>query len=222
MPAVAIRSPLRDGPWLAANGPSNSSGHRRTVIPLSGVGRIAQRFATDWVKFGPDGKLWQGDSTRNENWYGYRQPLLAVAAGTVVAVKDGIPENVALAPNRAVPITLETVGGNHVIIDLGGGRYAFYAHLVPGSLQVRVGDKVKPGTVVGLLGNSGNSDAPHLHFHVGDSPTPLGSEGLPFVLDQYSVLGLSGDFMQAWKATGPESIERQAIPLENQVIRFKP
>ena len=221
-PAVAIHAPLRGGPWVAGNGPSNTSGHRRTVIPLDGVGRIAQRFATDWVKIGPDGALWQGDSTKNQNWYGYRQPLLAVAAGTVVATKDGIPENVPLAPDRAVPITLETVGGNHVIIDLGGRRYAFYAHMVPGSLMVKVGDKVKPGDVIGLLGNSGNSDAPHLHFHVGEAPFPLKSEGLPFALDEYVVLGQTTDVLARWKAAGAPRQERQAIPAENEVVQFKP
>lgn len=221
-PAPVIEAPLRGGPWLAANGPGNTSGHRRTVIPLGGVGRIAQRFATDWLKLGPDGRPWQGDSTKNENWYGYREPLLAVASGTVVAAKDSIPENVPLAPNRAVPITLETVGGNHVIIDIGGGNYAFYAHLVPGSLKVKVGDRVKRGQLVGLLGNSGNSDAPHLHLHLGDAPSPLGTEGVPFLFDRYWTLGRAERLMAPWKATGAETAERRSIPLENQVVRFEP
>ncbi len=220
-PAMTMESPLRGGPWMAANGPGNASGHRRTAIPLGGEARIAQRYAVDWVMFGPDGRLFHGDSTRNENWYGYKQPLHAVAAGTVAAVKDGIAENVALAPNRAVPITLETVAGNHVIIDLGGGNYAFYAHMVPGSVRVKVGDRVVPGQVIGLLGNSGNSDAPHLHFHVGDRPSPLGSEGVPYLFDQYSVLGISPGFPEPWKG-GTPSPRRRAMPLENQVIRFQP
>ena len=65
-----------------------------------------------------------------------------------------------------VPITLETVGGNNVIMEIGDGLYAFYAHLQPGSLRVKVGDKVRRGQVLGLLGNSGNSSEPHLHFHI--------------------------------------------------------
>lgn len=222
-PVPVVRAPLAGGPWLAANGPGNTSGHRRTVIPLEGQGRIAQRFATDWVKYGPDGRLWQGDSTKNENWYGYRAPLLAVAPGRVVAVKDGIPDNVPLAPNRAVPITLETVGGNHVIIDLGGGFYAFYAHIVAGSITVKVGDQVKVGQVVGLLGNSGNSDAPHLHFHLGDRPSPLGTEGLPFLIDGFEKLGVSKGFESAvWVAEGPAEAKRRELPLDNHVVRFKP
>ena len=222
-PPVRLVSPLKGGPWLAANGPGNLSGHRRTVIPIEGLARVAQRFATDWIKLGPDGRIWQGDSTKNENWYGYKEPLVAVAPATVVAVKDGIPENVPLTPQRAVPITLETVGGNHVILDLGGGRYAFYAHILAGTIKVKVGDRVQPGQEIGLLGNSGNSDAPHLHFHVGDMPSPLGTEGIPFVIDEFEKLGVAGaNFLAGFKPGGPAETRRNELPLQNHVVQFKP
>lgn len=221
--APVLRSPLAGGPWLAANGPGNTSGHRRTAIPLEGRARIAQRFATDWVLYGADGRLWQGDSTRNENWYGYKAPLHAVAAGTVVAVLDGVPENVPLSPTRGVPVTLETIAGNHVILDIGNGLFAFYAHIVPGTITVTVGDRVRAGQVVGLLGNSGNSDAPHLHFHLGDRGTPLGTEGLPFVIDGYEKLGQSPGFTPApWTAAGPPEPKQRELPFENHVVRFRP
>src|SRR5262249_42152682 len=135
-------------------------GHRRALIPVDGKVRIAQRFATDWVLIGADGQLFQGDPAHNENWYGYGVEVLAVADGRVVEVKDGIPENVPLTGEFAVPITLETLGGNYVLVDLGEGHFAFYAHLQPRSLRVQVGDPVQRGQVLALLGNSGNSDAP--------------------------------------------------------------
>jgi murein DD-endopeptidase MepM/ murein hydrolase activator NlpD len=78
----------------------------------------------------------------------------------------GIPENVPLSPTHAVPMTLETAAGNHVILSLRNGHYAFYAHLQPGSIRIKPGDRVRRGQVLGLLGNSGNSNAPHLHFHI--------------------------------------------------------
>ena len=217
-----LRSPLTDGPWVVANGPGNTSGHRRTAIPLEGQARIAQRFATDWVMLGPDGRGWKGDSTKNQNWYGYGQPLHAAGAGTVVAAKDGILENVPFSPTMAVAITLETVAGNHVILDLGNGNFAFYAHLIPGSELVKVGDRVSAGQVIGRLGNSGNSTGPHLHFHLGDSPTPLASEGVPFVVDEYWDLGATSVIFEAWTASGPPVAKRRELPFENHVIRFKP
>jgi len=222
-PTPVIAPPFDGGPWVAANGPGNTSGHRRTAIPLGGRARIAQRFATDWVKLGPDGRLFHGDSTVNANWYGWGTPVLAVADGIVTETKDGIPENVPLSPRRAVPITLETVGGNHVIIDLGDGNYAFYAHLQPGSVEVKVGDRVRRGQQVGLLGNTGNSDAPHLHFHMGDANSPLGTEGTPFVFDRFERLGKTSGFegtMAGWKASGPATVVTREIPLEDAVIRF--
>jgi len=180
--------PLRGDNWMAANGPSNTSGHRRAMIPTDGAYHIAQRFAIDWVRIGADGKTYTGDPLDNKNYHAYGTDVLAVADGTVVEVKDGIPQNIPGADSRAVPIDLETVGGNHIVLDLGGGRYAFYAHLQPGKLRVKMGDKVKRGQVIGLLGNSGNSTEPHLHFHLSEGVSPLGSEGLPYILESLGAM----------------------------------
>ena len=76
---------------------------------------------------------------------------------------------------------------NYVILALGNGGLAFYAHLQPGRLRVKPGDRVRRGQVLGLLGNSGNSDAPHLHFHISDANS-LESEGLPYVFDSFETL----------------------------------
>ena len=212
------------GPWVAVNGPSNTSGHRRTAIPLGGEAQIGQRFATDWIKLGEDGRAFHGDSLVNANWYGYGVPVVAVANGIVTAVKDSIIENVPFSPKMAVPITLETVGGNHVILDVGDGYYAFYAHLVPGSVKVKVGDRVKKGQQVGLLGNSGNSTAPHLHFHMGDKNSPLGSEGLPFLFDRFELLDWPksgfGELLKGWKPTAAPVDHRREVILENMIVRF--
>ena len=101
----------------------------------------------------------------------------------------GIPENVPLSPTHAVPMTLETAAGNHVILSLRNGHYAFYAHLQPGSIRVKPGDRVRRGQVLGLLGNSGNSNAPHLHFHISNGNSWVASEGVPFLFDSFEVLG---------------------------------
>jgi biotin carboxyl carrier protein len=217
--AVAIGPPLRGGPWLTANGPADVSGHRRSLIPISGTPAIAQRFAIDYVKVGDDDKTFTGDRLKNENYHAEGNDALAVANGTVVEVKDSIPENVPGINSRAVPITLETVGGNHVIIDIGGGYYAFYAHLKPGSLKVKLGDKVKRGQVVGLVGNTGNSTEPHLHFHISDANSPLGSEGVPYRLDSFEIVGhctMLGSGCQRSAAV----TRKGEVPLANTLVRF--
>lgn len=216
---VEISPPLRGGEWVAANGPSNTSGHRRALIPVEGQAHIAQRFAIDWVQLREDGRTFTGDQKDNKNYRCYGADALAVADATVVAIKDGIPENIPGANSRAVPITLETVGGNHVILDLGQSRYAFYAHLQPGSLRVKLGDKVRRGQVLGLVGNSGNSTEPHLHFHISDANSPLGSEGLPYTLPAFEVQGKG----MGWKSSGPQAAtekRQNEIPLQNEVVRF--
>lgn len=214
-----IGPPLRGGPWLAANGPNPRSGHRRALIPTGGTPTIAQRFAIDWVKLNDSSTTFQGDRLKNESYYAEGNDALAVADGRVVETKDSIPENVPGATSRAVPITLETVGGNHVVIDIGGGYYAFYAHLKPGSLRVKVGDRVRRGQVVGLVGNTGNSTEPHLHFHVADAISPLGSEGVPYRLDRFELVGRCTSFGAGCTRDGP-SVRRGEIPLGNAVVRF--
>lgn len=66
------------------------------------------------------------------------------------------------------------------MIKIGDGRFAFYAHMQPHSLRVHVGEHVKQGQVIGLLGNTGNTDAPHLHFQIMNSPDSWTADGLPF------------------------------------------
>ncbi len=217
--AVVIGPPLRGGVWLTGNGPANESGHRRALIPVAGVPSIAQRFAIDYVKVADDDKTFKGDQLKNESYYAEGVDALAVANGVVVEVKDSIPENVPGVNSRAVPITLETVGGNHVVIDIGGGHYAFYAHVKPGSLRVKLGDHVKRGQVVALVGNTGNSTEPHLHFHISDGISPLGSEGVPYRFDSFEIVGHCTTFNMGCQRSAPVT-RKGEVPLANVLLRF--
>ena len=109
-------------------------------------------------------------------------------------------------------MTLETVTGNSVVLQLGEDRFAFYGHLQPGSLRVKVGDRVKRGQLLGIVGNSGNSTGPHLHFHVADSPSPLAAEGVPYVIDAWDQLRSPG----TWER------RRREMPLSGVRVRFPP
>jgi len=183
---LIIGPPLRGNNWLAGNAPSNTTGHRRAFFLANGNVYFPERYAIDFVQLGSDGKSYKDDAKDNHSYQAYGADILAVADGKVVDVKTGIPDNV--PGSTAGPITSATIGGNYVIEDLGNGAYAFYAHLKPGSVKVNVGAHVKRGQVLGLLGNSGNSTEPHLHFHVINRPSPLGGNGLPYAFEHIAIV----------------------------------
>lgn len=187
--AVVVSAPLAGDDWAAANGPSNTSAHRRALLALDGVPEIGQRFAIDWVKFGADGRTYSGDPRKNSSYHDWNLPVIAAAEGRIVAVTDGVAENTpdpVHPEKRAVVLNLRNLPGNNVVEDIGGGRYALYAHLRPGSITVKPGDIVRRGQVLARLGNSGNSSEPHLHFQVCDAPSFVMSSGLPFAIDRFT------------------------------------
>jgi len=221
-PAPLIGPPLEGTGWVAFNGCCKEVPHRRAGIPVNGVLYVSQRFAIDWVKVDANSQQSNGDSDKNENWPTYGQKAIAVADAKVVSVLDGLPERV---PNALPPdTTMQNVTGNHVILDLGRGYYAFYAHLQPGSLKVRVGDRVKRGQVLALVGNSGNTTAPHLHFHVSDGMGPLSSQGLPYLIDAFVVKGVAVDVTEQGKVIvkplSQQGSQRGALPMDAYVVDF--
>jgi murein DD-endopeptidase MepM/ murein hydrolase activator NlpD len=220
-----IAPPVGGDRWHAANGPSNFDRHHRLCIfNLNGNSSIVQRFAVDWIQLGPaDGRMFTGDGLRNTDWYCYNADLLAVADGTVIEARDGLPENVP-GPTTVLTTTMQNIFGNCVIIDIGSSRFAAYAHLIPGSLRVGIGDNVTKGQVIGKLGNTGNSTAPHLHFHICNGKDGLFSEGLPFTFASYDLLG-SITLQDAiagtpWSPSTPPQTRTQEMPLLDQIVRL--
>lgn len=202
---VRLGPPLRGERWLAANGPSNDTHHRRSWLSFGGRALVPERFAIDFVRLSEAGSLTNGDPADNRSYVGYGAEAIAVGAARVAAVKDGISDNVPANQFPSPALAMEDMGGNYVALDLGGSRYAFYAHLQPGSLRVKPGARVQRGQVLGLLGNSGTSNAPHLHFQVSDRPSLLLSDGLPYAFELFDHEGHS---------------RRNEIPLQNWVVRF--
>ena len=144
---------------------------------------------------------------RNEQWFGHGAEVVAAAAGTVVFVRDGQPEGTPYASPTGVE-------GNEVIVRIGPGVWAFYAHLQPGSVAVAVGDEVAAGQPIGRLGNSGGSLAPHLHFGLLDGPDPRTADSLPFVLDRYTLAGAvdPGAFVAALTGAGASELRAEGTP----------
>jgi hypothetical protein len=224
--AVVLDPPLAGSRWVAGGGCClPPTPHRLATLPLNGAIYVPERFAIDFVQLNAAGQIFSGPLNELSSFAFFGAPVYSAADGVVVGAVDGLPEQV---PGSVSPdIGPQTAGGNYVVTDIGNGRFAFYAHLQPGSLRVRVGDTVTRGQVLGLLGNSGNSDVPHLHFHVMDGPEPLLSNGLPFVFRSFDSEGRITDDLEDIVEGRPLTIDRALVgphqnqlPLDNQIVNF--
>ena len=200
--AVRLSPPFKGDGWLNANGCCLEIGpHRFVMNPMNGRLDPSEQFAIDWIKVDEHGKAFRTDGKKSEDWLCYGVDILAVGPGTVVEVMRDLPdEPPGVAPTN---LTVDEIAGNHVLLDLGDGRYAMYAHLAPHSVTVHVGDRVKAGDKLGLLGNSGNTTGPHLHFQISDRPSTLDVTSLPFVFEHMT--------LQNRSAMNMEDMENESI-----------
>lgn len=227
---VMVRPPVKGDYWVATNGLAAFSPHRSAHSVLNGQNYFAQRYAIDFIQIDLDGKPFQGNEHVNESYYAYGKDVASVARGTVVAIKDNIPDNkpqlTAQDEKKLGKFTPDTVAGNYVVVELTKGLYAFYAHLRPGSLKVKVGEKVAEGQNLAQIGNSGQSKLPHLHFHIVDKPAYFAGNGIPYTFTEFwlrpSELVDNGT-QKLFKFTEtPDGLKRynnQAL-LENAVVKF--
>lgn len=221
---VVIASPLRGTGWIDANGCCDdpTSAHRQTVLPSSSGGYLTpEMFAIDWIRE-VGGRFHTGSGLRNSDWPTFGSALYAVANGTVVAARDGRAD----IPPKTKNINLRTpndYGGNDVFLKIGPSLYACYAHLKRGSVRVRVGQPVKVGQRIGLAGNSGNTDGPHLHFGIQRRPDCL-SASEPFEIDHYRLQGTVGPRSEPPRIdiVGPRRGERRSLPLIRSVVTLLP
>ena len=170
-----------------SNGCCKPNLHRDLRVAIDRV-RIEtpELFSIDYAKI-KNGRVFDGDGSKNEQHYAFEEEVFAVADGTVVSTQDGKPE---ATPNVAmIPQTNEDYGGNHVILKIAPNVFALYLHLHPGSLTVKVGDVVKAGAPLAKIGNTGPSLGPHLHFGLYSKPDPSAGRSLPFVLDSFTMVG---------------------------------
>lgn len=154
-----------DGEWFVFWG-------GRTLEQNYHAASRSQRFAHD-LTIMKDGSTHTGDGRKLEDYHCYGKPVLAPAAGTVVWLDDGHPDQAIGSSDPAHPV------GNGVIIDHGQGEFSLLAHFQPGSLKVKKGDKVRARQAIARCGNSGNTSEPHVHYHLQNGATLENVDGLP-------------------------------------------
>lgn len=226
---MLLEPPLRGKGWIAADGCCESTRHLRALLPFQGKLFTAQRFAIDWEQIGSENKIFKGDAKKVESYYCYGKKVYAVGAGKIIQAQDGFPNQIPGKLPEGLPV--QEADGNHVIQEIAPGQYALYAHMIPGSLKVKTGDVVQVGQVLGLVGNSGNSSAPHLHFHVTEGPSALGSNGIPYVLSRFELIGktegthafeeaeLKGSSLKIIPVSHPGWHQKE-LPLDQRVLNF--
>jgi hypothetical protein len=228
-PVASIGPPLRGTHYISADSCCDATRHTRAALPVNGRVWVAQRYAVDWEQTDAGGRIYAGPKEKLESYAIFGQPVLAVADALVVSVINGEPEQT--PGNYPTNIALDKADGNFVILDLGAHRYALYAHMQPGSIKVRSGEKVHLGQVIGLVGDTGNSIVPHLHFQVTDGPSSLSSNGLPYEISEFQVTGTTagtkafdeaesnGTRLGVTPVVPPQTV-KQAMPLDQLIIAF--
>lgn len=148
------------------------------------IGVKFQRNAFDIIITNQENKSFRTDGKTNEDYYAFGQRIMAPCSGKVVLVVDGVKDNIPGAVNTLY------IPGNTIILKTANNEYVFMAHFKEHSIQVKQGDMVKQGQVLGLCGNSGNSSEPHLHFHIQDMENPLQASGIKCNFNKITVGGM--------------------------------
>lgn len=221
---IIVQFPLR-GEWLSPNTPG-------TKVPSHGTNQLGTRYAydfiqVDWNRMGTPAYrvgvmqyLFSG--VKLSDYYCWGQEVYSPCDGIVVVAEDGYAENektnlladMSNAYKNAHYFDpekddIQSVAGNYVIIKYSENVYAALCHLQTGSVQVSVGQMIKKGEVIGRVGHSGNSFAPHLHFQLMDSGDITVANGVPCAFEQYEIFQDN-----EWQ------IIENGIPTDKDRIRF--
>lgn len=224
---VVLGPPLVGKQWAAIGSCCNGP-HRRALMPIGGRWNLGQRFAIDFNQLDAQNRPGVGDPKLPTSFPTFGQPVLAVADATVVVAIDRYKD--LLVDEAREEITQESEGGNHIILDLGDGRFAGYGHLQAGSVSVKAGDRVRRGQPIGKAGSSGTGGGPHLHFQVTDGPSLLASDGVPYAFESFVITGQTPPLAQVigyYDTMKPIPItttnagaRRNAFPLASDVVEF--
>lgn len=168
--------PLSGDVW-ALSGPTSGNGHHRSLA--------TQEFGYDFLSLNSKGKTHKGKGLKNTDYHCFKKEILSPCDGIVVKVADGLQDNTDLKCEEKISLKkinkyglTHVLAGNYIVIK-HGDEYSYFCHCFRGSIRVKEGELVKKSDVIALVGNSGNSTAPHLHFHISDGPEFMTSRSLP-------------------------------------------
>ncbi len=221
---VIIEFPLR-GEWMAPNTPGKK-------IPSHGTDQLGERYAFDFlqVDWARKGRPFYVTSWLQYLFFGvplnkcycWGKEIYAPCDGEIIKVEDGYKERarVHLASDLLIALRnaytfnpekngIQSVAGNYIIMKCNNNVYAAFAHLQKGSITVSVGQNVEKSHILGKVGHSGNSTAPHLHFQLMDSSNLLSAKGIPCAFEQYDLFQ-DGE----WKTV------RKEVPSDKDRIRY--
>ena len=224
--ALVLEFPLR-GEWMTPNTPGKK-------IPSHGTDMLGQRYAFDFWQVDyktSNFKFYDGSKLKYyfrgiplEKCYCWGKEVYAPCDGKIVKSEDGCKErnpvnfftDMCTVLKNAFTFKPEKKGfswhsliGNYIIMECAENIYAAFAHFQKGSITVKAGEQIKKGQILGRVGHSGNSTAPHLHFHIMDNIDLLKANGIPCVFERYEIL--TGD---SWDKIV------NGIPTDKDIIRF--
>ena len=223
---IIVEFPLR-GEWLSPNTPG-------TKVPSHGTDQLGTRYAYDFIQVDWKRRGWPAYrvslmqyllcGVSLDDYYCWGQEIYAPCDGVVVEAKDGYKERERTHLSSDIvnayknvhyfdPIKddVQSVAGNYVIIKCKDHVYAALCHLQTGFIRVKEGERVKKGDIIGRVGHSGNSFAPHLHFQLMDSSDIATAKGVPCAFEEYEIFQ-NGE----WK------VITNGIPTNKDRIRFSP
>lgn len=209
---VEISSPVKGSNWRLMN-QSTIPPHFSTLYHVNGKIYNGERYATDYIQLNDNGLSYTGDVLLNPSFESYREGIYAVADGKVVKVLTEVRDN--SGKNNIVNFSSpEAMAGNYIIIKIGEKLFAIYSHCFPGIAYVEEGQIVKEGELIALIGNSGWSTEPHLHFQISDTPDFYFSRGVPYTLKQYKKI-------KEYPNVEMDDVEYlNSIPEENSIVWF--
>jgi Peptidase family M23 len=178
-----------NGIWLVSNG--GRTPETNSHIRPAEQGPQNQLYAYDFRMEST------GKETKLEEYEVFGKEVLAPGNGTVVQIIDGSIDILPGERDRSVGV------GNAIIIDHENGECSLLCHFKHDSIEVKIGDRVKQGEVIGLCGNTGNTQQPHIHFNLQDGPLMHTAQALPA---QFSKIQVNGELKEKYEPIRGEKV----------------